>query len=87
MSNYPPGVTGNEYEIAGPDAEWEETKEVACDNDECPDFEKEHEEELLLQSYRGTWWTEWQCPKCKTYVWLEGEVEDTRDYEPDDYWD
>jgi len=22
MSNYPPGVTGNEYEIAGPDAEW-----------------------------------------------------------------
>ena len=23
MSNYPPGVTGNEYEIAGPDSEWE----------------------------------------------------------------
>ena len=21
--NYPPGVTGNEYEIAGPDSEWE----------------------------------------------------------------
>lgn len=29
MSNYPPGVTGNEYEIAGADSEW-------CDNDfEC----------------------------------------------------
>ena len=25
LSNYPPGVTGNEYEIAGPDSEWEDT--------------------------------------------------------------
>ena len=25
LSNYPPGVTGNEYQIAGPDSEWEET--------------------------------------------------------------
>lgn len=32
MSNYPPGVSGNEYEIAGPDAEWEE--EFECTNDE-----------------------------------------------------
>lgn len=32
MSNYPPGVTGNEYEIAGPDHEWEE--EFQCSNDE-----------------------------------------------------
>jgi len=23
-SNYPPGVTGNEYEIAGPDEQWDE---------------------------------------------------------------
>lgn len=29
MSNYPPGVTGNEYEIAGPD--WEGEVEVSCD--------------------------------------------------------
>ena len=26
-SNYPPGVTGNEYAIAGPQAEWEEWRE------------------------------------------------------------
>lgn len=32
MSNYPPGVTGNEFEIAGPDHEWEE--EFQCSNDE-----------------------------------------------------
>jgi hypothetical protein len=30
MSNYPPGVSGLEYEIAGPDNEWEE--EFECDN-------------------------------------------------------
>jgi len=28
LSNYPDGVTGNEYEIAGPDSEWEE--ELYC---------------------------------------------------------
>jgi hypothetical protein len=32
MSNYPPGVTGNEYEIAGADEEWVE--ERACNNEE-----------------------------------------------------
>jgi hypothetical protein len=31
MSNYPPGVTGNEYEIAGPDREWEE-EDWECTN-------------------------------------------------------
>jgi hypothetical protein len=30
LSNYPPGVTGNEYEIAGPD--WEETVYRSCDS-------------------------------------------------------
>lgn len=32
MSNYPPGVSGNEFAIAGPDKEWEE--EMACSNEE-----------------------------------------------------
>lgn len=27
MSNYPPGVTGNEYPIAGPDREWDDYRE------------------------------------------------------------
>jgi hypothetical protein len=34
MSNYPPGVTGNEWQIAGPYAETEETLD-------CPECEKE----------------------------------------------
>jgi transcription elongation factor Elf1 len=33
MSNYPPGVTGNEWQIAGPYAETEETLD-------CPECEK-----------------------------------------------
>ena len=33
MSNYPPGVSGLEYEIAGPDDEWED-EDFQCTNDE-----------------------------------------------------
>ena len=31
MSNYPPGVTGNEWQIAGPDFERDETKECGAE--------------------------------------------------------
>lgn len=31
MSNYPPGVTGHEYEIAGPDAEYDDTRECGVE--------------------------------------------------------
>ena len=43
--SYPPGVTGNEYDIAGPDSEWEE--ELYCEKCEktrlftCESFQKE----------------------------------------------
>lgn len=33
MSNYPPGVTGREYEISGPT--YEETEERDCPNQQC----------------------------------------------------
>ena len=43
--NYPPGVTGNEYEIAGPDSEWEETHYCEkCEKDtvfSCESFQKQ----------------------------------------------
>lgn len=32
MDNYPPGVTGNEYEIAGPDHEWYD-EDWVCTNE------------------------------------------------------
>jgi len=31
MSNYPPGVTGNEYQIAGPDAEFDDVRECSSE--------------------------------------------------------
>ena len=45
MSNYPPGVTGNEYQIAGPDYERES-------DEPCPKCGKETFEE----GYRGERW-------------------------------
>ena len=42
MSNYPPGVTGNERAIAGPRVEVEETREV----NECEKFERMHIEQV-----------------------------------------
>lgn len=37
LSNYPPGVTGNEYQIAGPD--FEETREdISCPSGHSPVF-------------------------------------------------
>ena len=45
LSNYPPGVTGNEYEIAGPDSEWEEDLYCAkCEKTttfSCESFQKQ----------------------------------------------
>jgi hypothetical protein len=50
-SNYPPGVTGNEYAIAGPDKEW-----VAWRH--CPTCGWEGEADH--QAYEGDAW--WHCP-------------------------
>lgn len=86
MSNYPAGVTGNEYEIAGPDAEWSETREVSCSNDECTAYEKEIEVEADISSYRGEAWFSWECPTCKMNNDEEFTVGDDRDdYDPYDY--
>ena len=54
--NYPPGVTGNEYEIAGPDWEVEVTGE-------CPSCG--HDDSLLAQGYGGGRWT--VCLDCDWY--------------------
>ena len=45
MSNYPPGVTGNEYEIAGPD--YEKDYDTPCPK--CGDC-------MMELGYRGTRW-------------------------------
>lgn len=53
MNNYPPGVTGDEYEIAGPD--YERDIDGACP--ECG-----QEDSLLEQGYRTSRWV--VCSSC-----------------------
>ena len=50
-SNYPPGVTGSEYEIAGPDYEKES-------DTPCPQCGAD----TIEQGYRGERWL--YCPTC-----------------------
>jgi hypothetical protein len=57
VSNYPPGVTGNEYEIAGPDREFEDERT-------CPDCDQ-----VSIVDVTGYGWEEWwTCPWCKAEV-------------------
>ncbi len=60
MSNYPPGVTGNEYEIAGPSYEEYEDRE-------CPECEEPRRG--LTQAYgHEAWWTCESCGYCLDLV-------------------
>lgn len=59
MSNYPPGVTGNEYQIAGPDYE-EEREDISCPNGHSPCF---------VVGYRYERWGYCLEPSCN--YWLE----------------
>ena len=58
MNNYPPGVTGNEYEIVGPDYE----KEIDTPCPECSG-------QLVEQSYRKECWV--VCCACPYQLTLE----------------
>jgi ribosomal protein L37AE/L43A len=64
-SNYPPGVTGNEYEIAGPDFE----EEVECS--ECGKL-------ALKQGYRNRWWID--CEECGYHEDGQTSMWDLADY-------
>lgn len=67
MSGYPPGVTGMEYEIAGPD--FEEERE-----EECPHCDTTAT--VLVEGYRGSEW--YRCEACGKQVDLP-----EADYGPD----
>ena len=81
MSNYPPGVTGNEFEIAGPDREYSAERE--CDRVfGCGEIST-----VWVIGYRDEEW--WDCPKClhENTMYVEP------DYHPDlpddipDWWE
>ena len=72
--DYPAGVTGNEYEIAGPDDEKTITVDVRCE--ECvTDLDGI---EIEAQFYRGSVWGDWVCPECGHENDWSGEAEDYR---------
>lgn len=81
-SNYPPGVTGNELEIAGPDSEKEATQEVVCYGDDCALCGDEQEVEGMEWTYGGTIYFDWKCPSCGKEE-QEERYFDPMDYHPD----
>jgi transcription elongation factor Elf1 len=69
--DYPPGVTGNELEIAGPD--WEGIEDWSCPN--C-----DWNGKVDVSGYRGRFWT--TCPSCGLEdEWYAEELEDDRAYD------
>lgn len=79
--NYPDGVTGNEYEIAGPDYESEEDREVECRNrDECDFIDTLT---VLVYGFEGKRWTRWTCPECATENEDEWDADESDDNEDD----
>ena len=65
-NNYPPGVTGNEYEIAGPDYEIER-------EEECKDCGQTFIQ--FVEGYHGREW--FTCSLCSAYNEIEPEIDDT----------
>lgn len=87
LSNYPPGVTGREREIAGPDSEWTQERTVYCKWEDCPHFENEVDVELDHESYRGQWDATYTCPTCNKDSEFSGDLDDDRDYDAEyDAW-
>lgn len=79
---YPPGVSGNEPQIAGYDSSEDiDHRECSCQNDECEEFEKTEEREIVLTKEYGSFnvvyesWT-YVCPKCGNSSDWDSEYED-----------
>ena len=61
-SNYPPGVSGSEWQIAGAN-ESESIQELNCGNDECDAcYEVPTIEDWAHDTV--VWFAEWVCSKC-----------------------
>jgi hypothetical protein len=78
---YPEGVTGNEYQIAGADREWDDERTVYCHNEECSEFEVEKDLMVGLESYGSKEWGTYECPTCG----VQGEYEREVDYDESPY--
>lgn len=83
MDNYPAGVTGNEFAIAGADREWDEKRAVCCNNQECADLQIERDVLVSLSSYGSQEWGTFTCPTCGTEGDYENTIEDDEGGNPD----
>ena len=77
MGGYPPGVTGHEWQIAGPAAAREEERTVLH---ECEGFEEPFDGTVVVEL---TYWDRyspigvvWECPQCGTEIETEEEADD-----------
>ena len=66
MSNYPEGVTGNEWQIAGASGHGSDTQEVQCGNEGCDAFERLEEVEGKTTLWEDEGLFEWVCLTCGT---------------------
>lgn len=80
-SNYPDGVSGNEYAIAGADKEWEDERTVACQNEDCADYQVNKDLPVYLESYSYDEWGTFTCPTCDK----EGDYSGTIEYDDSPY--
>jgi hypothetical protein len=71
MGNYPEGVTGLEYEIAGPTGERTGEHEDYCRNEDCALFEEYKDQEGTETWYGSDGLFRWKCERCH----LEHEME------------
>lgn len=81
MSNYPPGVTGFEDQIAGPREEIEERIAFICSNLDCEMSEEWQIDFALIQIWNDDACIISECPVCR-YIGEEfvefDELEDRR---------
>jgi acetone carboxylase gamma subunit len=76
LSNYPPGVSGNEPEIAG-GHEFSNVRTHACDNESCSQYGVEDvEAEVDITLAYDTEYFEWVCPTCGARHDVEVNVEE-----------
>jgi len=79
--NYPDGVTGREYAIAGADREYTEERASYCGNEDCADYDVQKDFMVDMESYGSDEWGTFICPTCNT----EGSYEGTIEYDDSPY--
>jgi hypothetical protein len=76
LSNYPPGVTGMEREIAGGnEQDGEQDLDCDCGHTQTVGTSEDYSHGVVY------WWADWTCDNCKDTHSSEGEYEPSEDVE------